>query len=118
MMTLDEVRQVAAEHDIGGHSWDHATMGLESDDYFRDDVARCDAFFRENLGQPMSIYAFPNGSCTPAQLGIARQAGIQHILLVDEDFSAGGDVHHRFTFGAESRAEVRFRATGARRMAA
>lgn len=118
MMTLDEVRQVAADHDIGGHSWDHATMGLESDDYFREDLSRCTAFFREHLAQPMTIYAFPNGSCTPSQLDIARQHGVEHVLLVGEDFSAGRQVHHRFTFGAESRAEVRFRATGARRLAA
>ncbi len=114
MMTLDQLRDVAEVHEIGGHSFEHANMALETDGYLREDVARCRAWFAEELGREMTIYAFPNGSYRAAQLEIVREAGVRHILLVDEDFSSpGASLHRRFTFDARSPAEVRFRATGA-----
>lgn len=114
MMDLAQVRSLAEVHELGGHSFEHANMALESDDYLHEDVARCRAWFAEKLGQDMTIYAFPNGSHRPGQAEIVRDAGVRHILLVDEDFSrAGAGLHRRFTFDARSPAEVRFRATGA-----
>ncbi|HEX8193634.1 MAG TPA: polysaccharide deacetylase family protein [Allosphingosinicella sp.] len=114
MMTLDALRAVAETHEIGAHSFEHANMALETDDYLREDVARCRAWFAENLGREMTIYAFPNGSYRAAQLEIVRAAGVRHILLVDEDFSSpAASLHRRFTFDAHSEHEVRFRATGA-----
>jgi peptidoglycan/xylan/chitin deacetylase (PgdA/CDA1 family) len=114
MMTIAELREVAEVHEIGAHSFEHANMALESDDYLREDVARCRAWFAEKLGREMTIYAFPNGSYRAAQLEIVRGAGVRHILLVDEDFSSpGASLHRRFTFDAHSEHEVRFRATGA-----
>lgn len=114
MMTLAELREVAEVHEIGGHSFEHANMALETDDYLRGDVQRCRAWFAEKLGRPLTIYAFPNGSYRPGQVEIVREAGVEHILLVDENFSRdGARLHRRFTFDARSPAEVRFRATGA-----
>jgi peptidoglycan/xylan/chitin deacetylase (PgdA/CDA1 family) len=114
MMTRDEVRQIAGEHELGAHSFDHANMDCETDEYLEADVARCRAYFAELVGAPVSIYAFPNGRCRTNQIDILRRLGMRHILLVGEDFDRGGDVHRRFTFGAESLSEARFRALGAR----
>jgi peptidoglycan/xylan/chitin deacetylase (PgdA/CDA1 family) len=114
MMSVDELREMAEVHEIGAHSFEHANMAQESDDYLREDVARCRAWFAGTLGREMTIYAFPNGSYRAAQLEIVRDAGVRHILLVDEDFSSlGASLHRRFTFDARSEHEVRFRATGA-----
>jgi peptidoglycan/xylan/chitin deacetylase (PgdA/CDA1 family) len=114
MMSLDELREVAEVHEIGAHSFEHANMALETDDYLREDVARCRAWFASKLGQEMTIYAFPNGSYRAAQLEIVRDAGVRHILLVDEDFSSpAASLHRRFTFDAYSEHEMRYRATGA-----
>ena len=114
MMSVEELRELADVHEIGGHSFEHANMALETDDYLREDVARCRGWFAERLGREMNIYAFPNGSYRAAQLEIVRQAGVRHILLVDEDFSSSGaSLHRRFTFDARSLHEARFRATGA-----
>ena len=113
MMTLEQVRRVAKSQDIGAHSFAHASLGLESDDYLRDDVRKCRKWFEANLSAPITTYAFPNGSYRPDQVEIVRLAGIEHVLLVEEDFSTPGSaVHKRFTFDATSRAEARFRATG------
>lgn len=114
MMSLEEVRQVAAVHEIGAHSFEHANMAAESDDYLRADIARCRAWLDDKLGLPLDIYAFPNGSYRPGQIEILLSAGIRHVLLVDERFSSpGANVHPRITFDARSRHEMRFRATGA-----
>lgn len=114
MMNLDELREVAETHEIGGHSFEHANMALETDDYLREDVERCRAWFGKKLGRPLTIYAFPNGSYRPGQVEIVREAGVEHILLVDENFSRNrARLHPRFTFDARSTAELRFRATGA-----
>jgi peptidoglycan/xylan/chitin deacetylase (PgdA/CDA1 family) len=116
MMSREEVRQVAAVHEIGAHSYAHASLAFETDEFVRDDIVRCRQYFSDALGQPLSIYALPNGSYRPGQLDIFRQERIQHILLVDEDYSAAGsDVYRRFTFHALSEHEVRFRVAGAAR---
>jgi peptidoglycan/xylan/chitin deacetylase (PgdA/CDA1 family) len=112
VMTRSDVQQVAAEHDIGAHSYDHATMVSESADYLAADLARCSDYFGEHLGLPMSIYAFPNGSCTRGQVDEVRGARIRHVLLVGERFSTDACVHNRFTFHAASMREALFRAHG------
>src|SRR6266481_2976228 len=45
MLTLDHVRQVAGIHEIGAHSFEHATMEAETADYLRADAARCRDWF-------------------------------------------------------------------------
>lgn len=119
MMTRDEIVEVAGAHEIGAHSYHHASMRYETEDYVRDDVRRCQDYFGTRLGLPMNIYAFPNGSHDPAHIRIVREAGVEHVLLVAEDFDNGRDGHKRFTFDALGSREVRFRALGGlRRVAA
>jgi hypothetical protein len=64
------------------------------------------------LGLPMFIYAFPNGSYREEQIDIARDSGVRHILLVDENFAGRSSVHKRFTFDAKTQAEAQFKALG------
>ena len=114
MMSMEQVRQLSTRHEFGAHSFSHDSLGLESDDHVREDVSRCKQWFAANLDQPVKIYAFPNGSFRPSQIQIVRDSGIDCILLVEEDFSTPATpVHKRFNVYAHSRAEVRFRATGA-----
>ncbi|NNU43666.1 polysaccharide deacetylase family protein [Ramlibacter montanisoli] len=112
MMTLEEVRQIAGEHELGAHSYSHASMACETDEYLQQDVRKCQDYFREKLGTPVTIYAFPNGSYAPGQLELVEGAGIRHVLLTGEDFDRGATRHARFTFHAGTSSEVRFRATG------
>lgn len=113
MMTVGQVRTLSSKHEFGAHSFTHASLGLESDEFVRDDVSRCKQWFETNLDQPVTIYAFPNGSFRDGQVQIVRECGISCILLVDGDFSTpGAAAHKRFNFDAASPAEARFRATG------
>jgi peptidoglycan/xylan/chitin deacetylase (PgdA/CDA1 family) len=112
MMNLAEVRQVAAEHELGAHSYSHATMAFETNDYLLEDVRKCQLYFRDKLATPVDIYAFPNGSYAAGQLELVERAGIRHVLLTGDDFDRGGCRHARFTFHAHNASEVRFRATG------
>ncbi|HEU4532455.1 MAG TPA: polysaccharide deacetylase family protein, partial [Polyangiaceae bacterium] len=116
MMREADVRAAAAaHHHVGAHSYEHDSMGFESDEFLARDVDRCAEFFRDRLGLPLDTYAFPNGSYRPSQLGVLRAKGIKHILLVDEQVRAGGgDLYPRLTFSAESAAEARLRAAGFR----
>jgi peptidoglycan/xylan/chitin deacetylase (PgdA/CDA1 family) len=111
MMNLEEVRSVA-DHELGAHSYKHSSMEFETDSYLDDDVRRCASFFDRELGRPMNIYAFPNGSCAPGQAERVMAQGVEHVLLVGERFDKGGGIHTRFTFDARSPSEVRLKAVG------
>lgn len=111
MMSLDEVRSVR-HHELGAHSFAHSSMEFETDDYLADDLTRCADFFGDKLNVPMTIYAFPNGSCREGQAEQVLERGVEHVLLVGEDFDAAGRVHRRFTFDARSPSEARFKALG------
>ena len=113
MMTTDEIRQLADSFEIGAHSYSHESMGFETDEFFLDDLSRCEAYFSGKLGISLSIYAFPNGSYRTSQIELLRSHGIKHILLVDEqDGSRNSDVLTRRTMYGDSAAEVKFRALG------
>ncbi|HKP33753.1 MAG TPA: polysaccharide deacetylase family protein [Sphingomicrobium sp.] len=111
MMNAEEARSIA-EHELGAHSWAHASMEFESDDYLDADVRRCADWFKATLGKPMTIYAFPNGSCRAGQVEKVLSHGVEHVLLVGDGFDRGGPVHQRFTFDARSPSEARFKALG------
>lgn len=113
MMTLQDLRQIGSEHELGAHSYSHATMEYETNEYLVDDVRRCQEYFNRNLGLPVNIYAFPNGSYAEGQIELVECAGIQHVLLVGERLDTDARRHARFTFHARSRSEAHYRATGA-----
>jgi peptidoglycan/xylan/chitin deacetylase (PgdA/CDA1 family) len=112
MMSREEVRQVGQVHELGAHSYSHASMAHESNEYLREDLRRCNRYFQEILGQRMRIYAFPNGSYRDEQIEIVSDSGVQHILLVGDVFANGTSPHKRFGFDAETLSEARFKALG------
>ena len=116
MMSRADIVAIAGEHELGAHSFEHATMALESADYIARDAAACQAWFEQHLGRPSDIYCLPNGSGSAEQIGIVRAGGFRHVLRVEEDYSSvTATDHRRFTMDGHSTAEVRFRATGFRR---
>lgn len=113
MMNLEEVRQVAASHEIGAHSYSHESMEYESAEFFEHDLDRCFDYFSQRLRLPLLVYAFPNGSSRPEQVEVLRKRGIRHVLLVDEKFASRQcAVYPRFTMYGDSYQEVKFRALG------
>ena len=113
MMNREEVRQAAAEHEIGAHSFDHASMAQETDAYLVEDVQRCRAWIEAATGAPMRIYAFPNGSHRPGQPEAALAAGAEHVLLAGGSLGARGRIYDRVGIKTDTSAELRFRALGA-----
>ena len=113
MMNRDEIREIAAEHEIGVHSYSHESMEFEADEFFEDDLEKCARYFENSLGLPLEIYAFPNGSYRAGQIETLRARGVKHILLVGEDYARQeADVHPRFTIYGSSKLETRFQALG------
>ena len=113
MMSLGDIRQLAAIHEFGAHSFEHASMDAESDAYLQEDARRCTQYFESNLGFAPRVYAFPNGGAREEQAKLVAEAGYRHVLLVGEDYSHGGAwLHPRFTVHAKSRAEGHARALG------
>lgn len=116
MMNRADVKGIGASHALGAHSFEHATLSFEDDDYVRKDAKACMDYFWDTLGITTDIYALPNGECRPPQLDIIRAAGFRHILFVGENYSTVPAVNHpRFSMYGDSRHELRFRATGFRR---
>ncbi|MDP1615549.1 MAG: polysaccharide deacetylase family protein [Methylococcales bacterium] len=113
MLNKNELAQIAQVHEIGVHSYEHESMGLESQEYFEMDFLKCKDYFKNTLNFPMDIYAFPSGSYKDYQLDFLGQNGIKHILLVDEKYSNyNTNRHFRFTYYADSISEVKLRAVG------
>ena len=117
MMNIEQVREIAKSHEIGAHSFYHASMAQESDDYLYSDVVSCKTYFADTLGVDVQIYAMPNGSFQPHHIELIRSAGIANILLVGDAFNYAErqkGVTKRFTFHARGSAEMRFKAMGGR----
>jgi peptidoglycan/xylan/chitin deacetylase (PgdA/CDA1 family) len=113
MMTAGEIRQVVDRHEIGAHSYSHDSMEYETLATFGEDFERCAAVFRDQLSLPLTIYAFPNGSYRPCQVEWLRSRGVEHVLLVGDDYARTGErTYRRFNYYASSTGEARFRALG------
>lgn len=113
MMSTDEIKQIADRVELGAHSYSHESMGFETDEFFSEDLGRCEAYFNDKIELPLSIYAFPNGSYRMSQIELLRSRGIKHILLVDEQTGVrNSDVLTRRTMYGDSRAELYIRALG------
>lgn len=113
MMNREEIREIAAVHEIGVHSFSHESMEFEADEFFEDDFEKCAIYFQNKLELPLEIYAFPNGSYRAEQIDALRAKGIRHILLVGEDYARKDtDVFPRFTIYGSSKLETRFQALG------
>jgi len=113
MMTIADVRSVAETHEIGAHSYEHATMTAETDAYVASDMARCRTWFSDQLGLSPRIYAFPNGAHGSKHVDIAHRAGFDRVLLVDDRLAIRNAVQKtRLTMYGENLAALRFRALG------
>lgn len=113
MMSRADIKQILEVHEIGVHSFEHASMSTESEKYFIADLIKCSKYFIEAFEIPATIYAFPNGSHRLEQVQQALSAGYKHILLVGNDYSMKDfNVHSRFGIHASSEREVLFRALG------
>jgi peptidoglycan/xylan/chitin deacetylase (PgdA/CDA1 family) len=116
IMSKSEIGQIAAVHELGAHSFEHANMAVEDDDYVAEDARRCRDYFADVLKLKTDIYAFPNGSYRAEHPALVRAAGFKTILLVDGDFSSASRREHpRFNIFGSSDGELRFRATGGMR---
>jgi len=113
MMNREEIKEIAATHEIGVHSYSHESMEFESDAFFQADFEKCADYFENKLELPLETYAFPNGSCRAGQIEVLPGKGIKHILLVGEDYARKGEsVFPRFTIYGASKIETRFQALG------
>lgn len=113
MMSVAEVKQCAGVHEIGAHSFNHSSMGFESDDFFDEDLNKCNEYFVKTIGMPAKVYAFPNGSYKHSQLQRPFVYGYEHVLLVNDMFSKlGNHIHNRFGFTSDQINEIPFRTTG------
>ena len=113
MMTTDDIREIGERVDIGAHSFSHESMAFEPESFFEGDIDLCRHFFETDLGMPLSIYAFPNGSYRPQQVDLLRKRGFSKILLVDERLAnPKADVLTRLTIYGESSSELKMRCLG------
>jgi peptidoglycan/xylan/chitin deacetylase (PgdA/CDA1 family) len=113
MMDLAAFKELSALHELGAHSYSHASLGFESDAYVSDDFQRCKAWFSEQLNIAVNVFAFPNGSYADHHIPLATAAGFEHILLVNVRFSNTKNcVHDRFGFDARNAGEMRYKAVG------
>lgn len=113
MMDSCEIGEVMDTHEIGVHSYSHASMAYEDLSFVKRDFDECRSWFLEKFGAFPSIYAFPNGSYKDQHISMAFKAGFEHVLLVDDCFSSPFNTcHTRFGIDADRLSELKFRALG------
>ena len=113
MLNPDEVRELSIRHEIGVHSFSHESMAFEDNEYFKSDLEKCSNYFANQLMIDLDIYAFPNGSYRPEQIGILKEHGLEYALLVDENYARKDlRLFPRFTIYGSSASELKFRALG------
>ena len=113
MMSKNDILKIFDFYDWGAHSYEHANMNQETDEYFIKDLKKCRNWFKTKLNKETDIYAFPNGSYRQKHIELANQFGFSTLLLVDDDFSSiNNKFHQRFQFHAEGFNEMKFKATG------
>ena len=112
VMSLEEVREMAEVHEVGAHSYEHATMPAESDDYTRADVLRCQRYFSVAIGHTPSVYAFPNGVARRTQAEIVHQDFSAVLLTACRLTLSPTWLYSRHLVYGSTQAEVRFRALG------
>lgn len=117
MLAKQHIAEISERHEIGAHSFSHASMAAETDEFVAQDAAKCKNYFQANFGLDVDIFAFPNGSYKAEHLGIVQSAGFNSLLLVENMVNASKSIESgiikRTTFDANSTAEVIFRGTGA-----
>jgi len=110
MLSLSDILSVLELTEYGIHSFEHATMRYESDDYFVKDLVRCQKWSQDVFGEAAVIYAFPNGSSSKMHVQMALDHGFSYILNVDEDFSEiDSNVFKRFTMRGSGLPELQYR---------
>ena len=73
LLTADELRELARGGcEIGCHGWTHESLERLPPERLRDDLRRCQGWFREELGQATGSLAYPYGRCDARR---ARMAG-------------------------------------------
>lgn len=113
MMTRSDVREVASAHEVGAHSYEHATMPAETDEYVAADARRCLEYFQDEISCRPAVYAFPNGVARRRQVEIVHRTGFVHVLLTGRAPSdAPPWLHGRRLVYGDSRREMRWRAVG------
>jgi peptidoglycan/xylan/chitin deacetylase (PgdA/CDA1 family) len=113
MMDVSDLRQAAALHEIGVHSYEHETMAYETDEYFSADLDRCAQFFDEVIKLPLDIYAFPNGLARQEQVERLLARRIRDVLLVGDRYSSQAErTRHRFNIAAPTITQLRLQVLG------
>lgn len=113
MMNRREILEISDVHEIGVHSFSHESMEFAEDAFFKEDLQKCLAYFAKKLQIPLKTYAFPNGSYRREQIKSLVESGIEHILLVGEDYAkADTNIFPRFTIYGSSTLETRFQGLG------
>ncbi|MFZ2727493.1 MAG: polysaccharide deacetylase family protein [Methylococcaceae bacterium] len=114
MMSIYDIQELIDTHEIGVHSFYHASMAYETKEYFEKDLISCNEYFIKKLNRPAEIYAFPNGEFTKEQREIIEQSNYQTILLVENKFNTNTHTktYSRFGFHANNIAEVYFNSLG------
>ena len=115
VLSLEEILGLLGSHDFGAHSFAHESMEFESKEFFEQDLRKCQDYFTRELGIPLLVYAFPNGSYRPEQLSVLESMSFDFILLVEEKLATPSRrVLPRITFSPQNSAEARLFGTGLR----
>jgi len=105
MMTSGQVRELSrAGMTIGGHTVSHPILSRVSDDQARREIAEGKARLEAMIGEPIELFAYPNGKpdvdYKPIHVQMARASGFKAALTTAPGAArAGDDLHQlpRFT---------------------
>jgi peptidoglycan/xylan/chitin deacetylase (PgdA/CDA1 family) len=92
-MTTEQLKtMIAAGMTIGGHSRSHPALPtIGSSQRLQDEIAGSKSWLEERLGVPVTTFAYPYGSYTPAVVALIKAAGYRTARTVDDGTHATAD---------------------------
>lgn len=93
-------REVAREHEVGCHSYDHDRAMVSDPAHFSADLARCRRLFEDVLGRSPTLYRFPwghRGRMKPRQLSRTEGLTCVHWSASAEEHRGADAIVHAIT---------------------
>jgi len=106
LLTLQEIRDISCDFEIGAHSMTHCRLPTISEQHAAREIVESKAVLEQVIGKEIKSFCYPGGAYTNVHLQLVKDAGYRYArtttryaFSVDKPYEAGTSLHvynHRF----------------------
>ena len=82
-ISAEQVRELSANFEVGGHTIHHAVLTETPDDLARREIAESKSWLEEVTGRPVTMFCPPKGKFRRRHLDMIREAGFAGVRTVE-----------------------------------